>query len=373
MVNAQILCNVTTYLENSTRLASDAVQVSVRSIVDCWNRNEYRMPSLQRNPDTWDAEQTSKFIMSVLESRAIHNVITTNNVVAKNFDDNDYFEILDGGHRTLTLAQFIDNKVSVIGETPWGHVDFKFNDMPPSYRSQFLQKKLTLATYTDLSEQDKAKIFEELNSGKEVSPGEFINSKIGLEDHRFIRLLVEFFAEDPTREALFDKVTRTDTSELGHLPILHLMYHNLFFGTDASKHETQTSCKRGAIIDLLSYLTIQSRRIHENKWPQIERQMRKNLECFAFLLDSPKGNTLRKYDLMSINLLLCEAPDTSLDDLVRFCKAVRETPELELKWSLKDSEGKNTISGQNTCDLKHIRPRVEIAKNWLAENPGPNT
>ena len=209
MVSAQILCNVTTYLENSTRLASDAVQVSVRSIVDCWNRNEYRMPSLQRNPDTWDKEQTSKFIMSVLESRAIHNVITTNNVVAKNLDDHDYFEILDGGHRTLTLAQFIDNKVNVTGETPWGHVDFKFDDMPPSYRSQFLQKKLTLATYTDLSEQDKAKIFEELNSGKEVSPGEFINSKIGLEDHRFIRLLVEFFAEDPNRESIFNKVTRT--------------------------------------------------------------------------------------------------------------------------------------------------------------------
>jgi hypothetical protein len=358
------------YFSKCLKLDSHASVAPIEQIVNNKKSGKWRMPALQRNPDTWSSEQASKLIISIIEGRATHNTITLNKVTTNGIV---YYEIIDGGHRIVTLVSFMNDEIEVTEQLENGEiVSFKYSDMDDEAKDHFYYKQFATATYTNLSEPEKAKIFAELNSGKVVSAGEYLNSKIMLEEHYYIRLISEFFYEDEKRQQIFEKVTKTNTMELGHLPILLLMYGNLFFSNEKKKQETQCPTTRDKVNARLDLLTSFRRNDHQKNWKIIEKLMSKNVECLYWMMGSTKKSPVNKYDIMAMNLLLCECPDTSVEDMVRFLKETRSSDNLKRRWMLKNDEGKNELKGQNTCDVDHIRPRVEMAKNWLAENPTPS-
>jgi hypothetical protein len=356
------------YFSKCLKLDSHASVAPIEQIVNNRKSGKWRMPDLQRNPDTWSSEQASKLIISIIEGRATHNTITLNKVTTNGIV---YYEIIDGGHRIVTLVSFMNDEIEVTEQLENGEiVSFKYSDMDDEAKDHFYYKQFATATYTNLSEPNKAKIFAELNSGKVVSTGEYINSKIMLEDHYYIRLISKFFYENEKRRQIFEKVTRTNTMVLGHLPILLLMYGNIFFSNEKKKQETECPTARDKVdkrLDLLSSFRMQD---HQKQWKGIEKRMSKNLECFYWMLESNQTSPINKYDIMSMNLLLCECPDTSTEDMVRFLRKTRSSDDLKRRWMLKNDRINNEARDKtNPCKIHKIRTRVEIAKNWFAENP----
>jgi len=144
-------------------------------------------PPWQRH-DKWKPEYKSVFIRSILEGKDIPKIYVYTDPV-------DWMNqwVLDGGHRTRAIIEFVKGEFSVPLKDGNNYV-FKGNTekepkkegrkksihqtilLPDNVRSHFLKKSLQVVTYSDISETQSRCIFNELNHQRPMTDAELINS-----------------------------------------------------------------------------------------------------------------------------------------------------------------------------------------------------
>lgn len=123
--------------------------------------NELYVPSYQRD-FVWDEKRQSKFIESVMVGIPVPYIFTA--------DRGERFEIVDGSQRVRCLAEFIQNKLVLVGLEKLTHLNgFRYNDLPQVRQKRFNRKTLRMIALNEKADEKVANdIFERLNTGSDV-------------------------------------------------------------------------------------------------------------------------------------------------------------------------------------------------------------
>jgi len=139
--------------------------------------NKYVLTSWQRG-DRWPVEFKRNLIISILEGADISK-ITIGNIIG----DDEKSVIIDGGHRTRTLAEFMDNKWSIkIGnDTVWYTKEIVpassgVRSFTKEEKKHFDNKLLDIVEYVDCTDEDCRTLFVKLQNSAPMSVSDMINS-----------------------------------------------------------------------------------------------------------------------------------------------------------------------------------------------------
>ena len=157
---------------------------TVKDYMKEYHDKETSLPDWQRL-DKWCPEYKQSLIRSILEGKDIPKLYTYRDYV----DKKKY--ILDGGHRTRCISEFMNNKFSVmLKDKNWYQWEespqvkpkrsaTKTNKtlvLPESLKDEFLETFIQVSTYKDIRESDARQIFNDLNHQRPMTPAEVINS-----------------------------------------------------------------------------------------------------------------------------------------------------------------------------------------------------
>ena len=137
--------------------------------------------------DRWSPEYKNAFIISILQGNDIPKIME---YILKG-DETKKKRILDGGHRTRCIHEYISGGFGIkIGENYYywtlpdektrGNSKNKKMELPEEYKHNFLNYKLTITTYTDLTDEEARERFNELNHCNPMDNAEVINSHSSL-------------------------------------------------------------------------------------------------------------------------------------------------------------------------------------------------
>lgn len=123
--------------------------------------NELYVPAYQRD-FVWDEKRQSKFIESIMIGIPIPYIFTA--------DRGERIEIVDGSQRIRCLAEFIQNKLTLIGLEKLSNLNgFKYQDLTPSRQKRFNRKSLRMILLSEKADVDITNdIFERLNTGSDI-------------------------------------------------------------------------------------------------------------------------------------------------------------------------------------------------------------
>jgi hypothetical protein len=139
--------------------------------------NKYKLTTWQRD-NRWPLKFKQELIISILEGADISK-ITIGNIIG----DDEESVIIDGGHRTRTMDEFIDNNWSIkIGKyTVW--YNKKIDSTMSGVRSftkeekkHFDNKLLDIVEYVDCTDEDCRTLFVKLQNSAPMSVSDMINS-----------------------------------------------------------------------------------------------------------------------------------------------------------------------------------------------------
>ena len=148
-------------------------------ILDPWQRQ-----------DRWELYYKMAFILSILVGNDIPKIMEYTLIN----DETKKKRILDGGHRTRSINEYINGEFSIkIGENYYywsvpsvqeekrrGKSKNKNLELPAEYKHRFLNYNLTITTYIDLTEEEAREKFNELNHCNPMIDAEVINSHSSL-------------------------------------------------------------------------------------------------------------------------------------------------------------------------------------------------
>lgn len=140
--------------------------------------------------DRWKLEYKMAFILSILVGNDIPKIMEYTLID----DETKKKRILDGGHRTRGINEYINGEFgikidenyyywsvpSVQEEKRRGKSKNKNLELPAEYKHRFLNYKLTITTYIDLTEEEAREKFNELNHCNPMNDAEVINSHSSL-------------------------------------------------------------------------------------------------------------------------------------------------------------------------------------------------
>ena len=128
------------------------------------NTNELFIPDYQREM-AWNEERQSKFIESVLLGLPIPYIFVAD--VREEEEDLARLEIIDGTQRIRTLANFLNNKLTLSGLKKLEQLNnFNFKDLPLARQRRFIRTTIRMIQLTEnADEKIRRDIFERLNTG----------------------------------------------------------------------------------------------------------------------------------------------------------------------------------------------------------------
>jgi len=138
--------------------------------------------------DRWSTLYKQSFIKSILMGNDIPKIME----YTLKDDETKKRRILDGGHRTRCIHEFMNGEFGVkVGENYYywtlensGEKRSKSKnknlELPEEYKRSFLNHKLTITTYIDLTDKEARERFNELNHCNPMSNSEVINSHSSL-------------------------------------------------------------------------------------------------------------------------------------------------------------------------------------------------
>jgi hypothetical protein len=139
--------------------------------------NKYVLTPWQRG-DRWPLKFKQELIISILEGADISK-ITIGNIIG----DDEKSVIIDGGHRTRTLAEFMDNEWSIkIGnDTVWYNKEIDpassgVRSFTKEEKKYFDNKRLDIVEYVDCTDEDCRTLFVKLQNSAPMSVSDMINS-----------------------------------------------------------------------------------------------------------------------------------------------------------------------------------------------------
>lgn len=170
----------------------------------------------------WDVHKQTELLRTIFDSNPgvvpeihVRNFTTFINTTKRN---GIIAELMDGQQRMTTMFRFLKNKLktpkNLEFEMPDGtfiNISDKFiNELPQAAHSFFLEYKLQVAFYTDITDSDAADIFKnKLNSGKPLTKTEKRNA-YNTEVARFIRNTARLGNGKIPRHDLFDTTLSSD-------------------------------------------------------------------------------------------------------------------------------------------------------------------
>jgi hypothetical protein len=194
-----------------------------------------RMLDVWQRLDAWVDEYKVKFIIAVLESSDIPKIWQ----YTLKGDTLKKKRILDGGHRTRAINEFINGDFGVpLSDGNWYFYVLESEKqgkerekgvgqnrvLPDEYQHQFDNYKLSVTTYTDLTDEEARCKFNELNHCRPMTTSEVINSHSSLLID-FLRKEWSYFidkedSDDFTRIKRMFSLKKKDMEKLNHMKIL---------------------------------------------------------------------------------------------------------------------------------------------------------
>ena len=323
----------------------------------------WKLPFMQRNPDTWPDDHYRELIESIF------NNIVTSPFIGSMHDALD-IKLLDGGHRTEAILRFIDNKFPIT--CPTTEEDRTFSELTVKDRTIFMDKGLLFLIYQKLSPHEEEFLYFRINNSLPFTPGEVVNGYSTIPICSLARDLGDVYA--PRLKKLFVRGVegnnlRADSSNL-MFTILGNFYHkSIVKGEKTSKNdEIKKSCES------YRYKDIDSERL------------KYNVECLFQLLDAKRNEhphllmmlptvqeIMMKHDV-GMNRETDRANRKVLrfvDILARFFSEIEKPSHaLNARWQgLKRKPDNDTIKGvQNPSKPTNCVKRAEIFTDWLKMN-----
>ena len=212
----------------------DKEDVAIKYFNQEYNDGE-RMLDVWQRLDAWPDEYKVKFIIAVLESSDIPKIWQ----YTLKGDKLKKKRILDGGHRTRAINEFIKGDFGVpLSDGNWYFYVLESEKqgkerekgvgqnrvLPDEYRDNFDEYKLSVTTYKNLTDEEARCKFNELNHCRPMTTSEVINSHSSLLID-FLRKEWSYFidkedSEDFTRIKHMFSLKKKDMEKLNHMKIL---------------------------------------------------------------------------------------------------------------------------------------------------------
>jgi len=169
-------------MSNLKHYRNEKADIPIRYLHEEYANGERILDPWQRL-DRWSPEYKQAFIISILQGNDIPKIME----YTLKGDETKKKRILDGGHRTRCIHEYISGEFGVkIGENYyyWTILNEKARDvsvnkkmeLPGEYKRNFLDYKLTITTYVDITDEEARERFNELNHCKPMDNAEVINS-----------------------------------------------------------------------------------------------------------------------------------------------------------------------------------------------------
>lgn len=142
--------------------------IDIRYIIEISKQNMFDLPNSQREKE-WVPEQNEKFILSVLQNKPIGTIIL-------NKKGNKKY-ILDGQHRVNAIEQFYKDTFGIKINDNYIYYDgcslnsknkknkYKVFSLDEDWKKTFLETKIFIIEYNNLSDNEMADIIESVNEG----------------------------------------------------------------------------------------------------------------------------------------------------------------------------------------------------------------
>jgi hypothetical protein len=122
--------------------------IDMEYIVKLIDKNIFMLPDSQREKE-WVPEQDLHFIKSVFENKPLGSIILNKK--------SDKIYVLDGQHRIDSIKKFYKNEIKLNG--------FDFNELDEDWKKIFLETKIYIKEYENLSDKDMKNIIISINEG----------------------------------------------------------------------------------------------------------------------------------------------------------------------------------------------------------------
>jgi len=140
-----------------------------------YERGKYRTPEFQRDSEQWDLEKKSLFIDSLIN----HLSIPPLTLFKKIENEQEYFEIIDGQQRAMTIVQFLTNEFQLSSEEDVEYSENigplihgrNYESLTEDIKNSILDYKLNFVILPEMSTSQKLETFRRINeAGVPLSP-----------------------------------------------------------------------------------------------------------------------------------------------------------------------------------------------------------
>jgi len=132
--------------------------IDIEYIIKLIEKDIFILPDSQREKE-WIYEQDLHFIKSIFENKPLGSIILNKK--------NDKIFILDGQHRIDSIRKFYKNEIKLF--------ELNFTELDEDWKKIFLETKIYIKEYENLSEKDMKNIIISINEG--IKNDNIINNK----------------------------------------------------------------------------------------------------------------------------------------------------------------------------------------------------
>lgn len=175
-----------------TTYRSESKDMDIETIFTRYNDGRVTFPPWQRY-DNWTTKYKHVFIRSILEAKDIPTIY-----LCKVPDDTRKTYILDGGHRTRAIVEYINGDFSIpLKDGNWYFFKQKEQEksikkngrktatsqsllLPTELQNKLKDSTIRVVTYSELTEKDSRNIFNELNHQRPMTNAEVVNAHSSL-------------------------------------------------------------------------------------------------------------------------------------------------------------------------------------------------
>ena len=132
--------------------------IDIEYIIKLIEKNIFVLPDSQREKE-WVYEQDLHFIKSIFENKPLGSIILNKK--------NDKIYVLDGQHRIDSIRKFYKNEIKLF--------ELNFTELDDDWKKIFLETKIYIKEYENLSDKDMKNIIISINEG--IKNDNIINNK----------------------------------------------------------------------------------------------------------------------------------------------------------------------------------------------------
>lgn len=132
--------------------------IDIEYIIKLIEKNIFVLPDSQREKE-WVYEQDLHFIKSIFENKPLGSIILNKK--------NDKIYVLDGQHRIDSIRKFYKNEIKLF--------ELNFSELDEDWKKIFLETKIYIKEYENLSDKDMKNIIISINEG--IKNDNIINNK----------------------------------------------------------------------------------------------------------------------------------------------------------------------------------------------------